>query len=81
MTAIGCLVACLPDQNMAAARIVKGRLMWTTNYGSGGIGQGSPDIIKKTRAFHRGLAKEFAQMLVSKQEMTGAASSIPMNVG
>jgi HEAT repeat protein len=48
----------------AMGRVVS-ELMWTLNDESGGIGWGSPEAIGEILAAHRGLAQEYAHLLLS----------------
>jgi hypothetical protein len=63
--AMGAVVAKLADHNMEAARIIVRRLMWNLNDESGGIGWGSPEAMGEILARHRGLAGEYAHILIS----------------
>ena len=63
--AMGAVVAKLADHDMEAARIVVRRLMWNLNDESGGIGWGSPEAMGEILARHRGLAGEYAHILIS----------------
>ena len=63
--AMGAVVAKLADHNMEAARIIVRRLMWNLNDESGGIGWGSPEAMGEILARHRGLAEEYAHILIS----------------
>ena len=63
--AMGAVVAKLADQDMEAARIIVRRLMWNLNDESGGIGWGSPEAMGEILARHRGLAGEYAHILIS----------------
>jgi hypothetical protein len=65
VTAIGAVVSQLADQDMEAARVVFRRLMWNLNDESGGIGWGSPEAMGEILARHRGLAEEYAHILLS----------------
>jgi hypothetical protein len=63
--AMGAVVAKLADHDMEAARITVRRLMWNLNDESGGIGWGSPEAMGEILARHRGLAREYAHILIS----------------
>jgi hypothetical protein len=63
--AMGAVVAKLADHDMEAARIIVRRLMWNLNDESGGIGWGSPEAMGEILARHRGLAGEYAHILIS----------------
>ncbi|MEJ2724028.1 MAG: HEAT repeat domain-containing protein [Deltaproteobacteria bacterium] len=65
VTAMGAVVSQLADQDMEGARVVLRRLMWSLNDESGGIGWGSPEAMGEILARHRGLAKEYAHILLS----------------
>jgi HEAT repeat protein len=65
VTAMGAVVSQLADQDMEGARDVLRRLMWSLNDESGGIGWGSPEAMGEILARHRGLAKEYAHILLS----------------
>ena len=71
VTAMGAIVAQLADQDMEAARIVLRRLMWNLNDESGGIGWGSPEAMGEILARHKGLAQEYAHILVSYARLDG----------
>jgi HEAT repeat protein len=63
--AMGRVVSELADRDPEAARVIMRRLMWTLNDESGGIGWGSPEAIGEILAAHRGLAQEYAHLLLS----------------
>ena len=63
--AIGHVVGQLADRDLEAARVIMRRLMWTLNDESGGIGWGSPEAMGEIMAIHRGLAQEYAHILIS----------------
>jgi hypothetical protein len=65
VTAIGCLVAGLADQDLESARIIMRRLMWSLNDESGGIGWGAPESMGEIMARHPRLAREFHAILIS----------------
>jgi hypothetical protein len=71
VTAMGAIVAQLADQDMEAARIILRRLMWNLNDESGGIGWGSPEAMGEILARHKGLAEEYAHILVSYARLDG----------
>jgi HEAT repeat protein len=63
--AIGMVVAKMADENMESARVIMRRLMWNLNDESGGIGWGSPEAMGEILAWHDGLAREYAHILIS----------------
>jgi hypothetical protein len=63
--AMGRVVGELADRDPEAARVIMRRLMWTLNDESGGIGWGSPEAMGEILAAHRGLAQEYAHLLLS----------------
>ena len=65
ITAMGAVVAHLAEKDMESARVVMRRLMWSLNDESGGIGWGAPEAMGEIIASHEGLAKEYANMLIS----------------
>ena len=65
ITAMGIIVADLADKDMESARIILRRLMWNLNDESGGIGWGSPEAMGEILARHKGLATEYANILLS----------------
>jgi len=65
ITATGIVVSRLADKDMESARIIVRRLMWSLNSESGGLGWGAPEAMGEIMACHEGLAREFAQILVS----------------
>lgn len=65
VTAMGIVVAQMAETHMESARVVMRRLMWNLNDESGGIGWGSPEAMGEISAVHRGLATEFANIIVS----------------
>ena len=65
VTAFGAVVARLADRDMESGRIIMRRIMWNLNDESGGIGWGSPEAMGETLARHEGLAKEYADILLS----------------
>jgi len=65
VTVMGILIADLAERDMEAARNVMRRFMWSLNDESGGIGWGIPEAMGEVMARHRGLADEFASILVS----------------
>ena len=65
VTAFGAVVSNLADQDMESARVIMRRLMWQLNDESGGIGWGCPEAMGEVVACHRGLAREYARVLVS----------------
>jgi len=65
IAAMGVVVSHLAATSMESARVVMRRLMWNLNDESGGIGWGSPEAMGEITACHAGLAKEFANILIS----------------
>lgn len=65
ITAMGIIVADLADKDMESARVILRRLMWNLNDESGGIGWGSPEAMGEILARHKGLATEYASILIS----------------
>jgi hypothetical protein len=65
VTAMGAVVANLADKEMEEGRVIMRRLMWNLNDESGGIGWGSPEAMGEILACHEGLAKEYANILMS----------------
>ncbi len=65
VTAMGAVVAQLPDHECESARVIMRRLMWNLNDESGGMGWGSPDAMGEIMACHHGLAQEYACILIS----------------
>ena len=65
VTALGIVVASRAMADIEAGRRVIRRLMWTITEESGGIGWGAPEAIAEILARHDGLAREYAQLLVS----------------
>jgi HEAT-like repeat protein len=65
VAAMGAVVARIAHEDMESARVVMRRLMWNLNDESGGIGWGSPEAMGEILACHRGLAEEYASILIS----------------
>jgi hypothetical protein len=65
ITAMGAVVAHLAEKDIESARVVMRRLMWSLNDESGGIGWGAPEAMGEIIASHEGLAKEYANVLIS----------------
>lgn len=65
VTAIGWVVAELADSDMESARTIMRRFIWSLNDESGGIAWGVPESMGQIMAFHPGLAKEYAHILIS----------------
>jgi hypothetical protein len=63
--AMGVVVSQLADLDLESARVIMRRLMWSLNDESGGIGWGSPEAMGEILATHRGLAHEYAHILLS----------------
>jgi len=71
VTVVGMLVSGLAQRDMESARNVLRRLMWNLNEESGGIGWGSSEAMAEIMARHRGLAEEYAHILVSYARKNG----------
>lgn len=71
VTAMGAMVARLADRDMESARVVMRRLMWQLNEESGGIGWGCPEAMGEIMACHKGLAEEYAHVLISYVRQDG----------
>ena len=69
--ATGQVVSRLAESDLEAARVIMRRLMWTLNDESGGIGWGSPEAMGEIMAIHRGLAQEYAHILISYARQDG----------
>lgn len=65
ITAMGVVVAGLAKEDMESARVVIRRLMWNLNDESGGIGWGSAEAMGEILARDKGLAEEYAGILLS----------------
>lgn len=65
VSALGLLAADLARENLAQARELMRRLMWSLNDESGSSGWGAPEAMAEIMAVHEGLAEEYAHMLVS----------------
>ena len=65
VSAMGETVSLLAREDLEGARVVMRRLMWNLNDESGGIGWGSPEAMGEIMARHRGLAEEYATILIS----------------
>lgn len=72
VSCMGATLARLADADMEAARIVMRRLLWSLNDESGGIGWGAPESMAEAMCRHRGLALEYAHMLLSYLREDGA---------
>ncbi|MEJ2640959.1 MAG: hypothetical protein P8010_15425 [Desulfosarcinaceae bacterium] len=77
ITATGLLVARLADTELASARIIMRRLMWSLNDESGGIGWGAPEAMGEIMARHEILAGEYACILISYLDETGNYLELP----
>jgi HEAT repeat protein len=62
---LGFIVSELADRDRESARVVIRRLMWNLNDESGGIGWGSAEALGEIMARHKGLATEYANILIS----------------
>lgn len=71
ISTLGPIVSDLADRDMESARIVMRRLMWSLNDESGGIGWGAPEAMGEIMACHRGLAEEYAHILVAYMREEG----------
>jgi len=71
VTGMGAVVARLAEQDMEACRVIMRRLMWSLNDESGGIGWGAPEAMGEIMACHKGLADEYAHILVSYMREDG----------
>ena len=71
VTAVGAVVSGLAQTDRDSARIVMRRLIWNLNDESGGIGWGSPEAMGDIMARHKGLAEEYAHILVSYARKNG----------
>lgn len=71
VSALGRVVSMLADQEMEEARVVMRRFMWMLNDESGGIGWGVPEAMGEVMACHRGLAEEYAHILVANMREEG----------
>jgi hypothetical protein len=65
VAALGAVVANLAAADLESARVVMRRMIWQLNDESGGIGWGIPEAMGEIMARHRGLAGEYAHLLVS----------------
>jgi HEAT repeat protein len=65
VTAMGCVVARLAQEDFESARVVIRRMIWQLNDESGGIGWGCPEAMGEVVARNRRLAAEYAHILVS----------------
>lgn len=65
ITATGAVVANLAGKDMESARVVMRRMIWNLNDESGGIGWGMPEAMGEIMARHDGLAREYANILMS----------------
>ncbi len=73
VTAVGCVVARMADEEMESARVVMRRLIWSLNDESGGIGWGAPEAMGEIMANHEGIASEFSSILLSYIQQDGNA--------
>jgi rubrerythrin len=65
ITAFGVAAADLADKDMEAGRVILQRLMWNLNEESGNYAPGAAEAMAEIMAANRGLADEFAHVLVS----------------
>lgn len=77
VAAMGPTVARIADTDMESARIVMRRFMWSLNDESGGIGWGAPESMAEVMAHHKGLADEYAHILVSYTREDGNFLELP----
>ncbi len=68
---LGPLAADLAERDMAEARDLMRRLMWSLNDESGSIGWGAPEAMAEIMIAHERLAEEYAHMLVSYMREDG----------
>jgi hypothetical protein len=68
---MGIVVADLADKEMESARVIVRRLMWNLNDESGGIGWGSAEAMGEILAHDKGLATEYASILISYARENG----------
>ena len=68
---MGPTVGSVANHDMEQARIIMRRFMWSLNDESGGIGWGAPESMAEIMAGHKGLAEEYAHMLVSYMREDG----------
>jgi len=71
VTAAGAVVSALARTDRESARIVMRRLIWNLNDESGGIGWGAPEARGEIMARHKGLAEEYAHILISYARKDG----------
>ncbi|MBX6423558.1 DVU0298 family protein [Thermosulfurimonas sp. F29] len=62
---LGPTVARIAREDLESARVVIRRLMWMLNEESGGMAWGAPEAMAECLFWHRGLAEEYAHILVS----------------
>jgi len=65
VTIAGVLIARLADIDMEAARLVIRRQIWNLTEESGTCAYGAPEMMAEAMANHRGLAEEYANILIS----------------
>jgi hypothetical protein len=65
VTAMGCAVARLAQEDIESARVVIRRMIWQLNDESGGIGWGCPEAMGEVAARDGRLAAEYGHILVS----------------
>jgi HEAT repeat protein len=76
--AMGAIVTGMADVDMESARVIVRRLMWNLNDESGGIGWGSPEAMGEILANHKGLAEEYAHVLLSYAREDGNYLELPI---
>jgi hypothetical protein len=65
ITAMGCAVARMAQEDIESARVVIRRMIWQLNDESGGIGWGCPEAMGEVAARDGRLAAEYGHILVS----------------
>ena len=65
VSAFGCLVPAMADQDLDEARTVMRRFLWMLNDESGGIGWGVPEAMAEVMRHSLALGREYLHMLVS----------------
>jgi hypothetical protein len=63
--ALGLVVSSHANEDMESARVIMRRIIWNLNDESGGIGWGLPETMGEIMARHEGLAREYANILMS----------------
>jgi hypothetical protein len=65
ITAMGCAVAHLAQEDIESARVVIRRMIWQLNDESGGIGWGCPEAMGEVAAANGRFAAEYGHILIS----------------